>query len=126
MRNWILGVIVIAALGVLGGCTSSKNVAYMQGVENITEEEYQTQSVPLYDARIMPKDLLTVTVTTTDPEASRPFNLTTPTISTGISTSGGYGQLQTYLVDNNGDIEFPVVGAGRSHGVNQAGSGSEG
>ncbi|MFA7140952.1 MAG: polysaccharide biosynthesis/export family protein, partial [Proteiniphilum sp.] len=45
-----------------------------------------------------------------DPEASKPFNLLTPTVTTGITASGSYGQLQTYLVDNNGQIEFPVVG----------------
>src|SRR5690554_2426943 len=107
MKNWILGLLFIAGLGLLGACTSSKNVAYMQGVETITEEEYRSQSVPLYDATIMPKDLLTVTVTTTDPEASRPFNLVTPTLSTGLTTtSTGQGQLQSYLVDNNGEIEF--------------------
>ena len=60
----------------------------------------------------MPKDLLTIIVSTTDPEASRPFNLVTPILNTGTSvTASTYsGQLQTYLVDNNGQIEFPVVG----------------
>jgi len=99
---------VITAL--LAGCGSSGKIAYLQGTETMTPEEF-AQATTLYDARIMPKDLLTIIVSTTDPEASRPFNLVTPTISQGVTTTAStQGQLQTYLVDNNGQIEFPVVG----------------
>jgi len=71
---------------VASGCGSSEKIAYMQGIETMTPEEF-AQVAPLYDARIMPKDLLTIVVSTTDPEASRPFNLVTPTISTGLTTT---------------------------------------
>jgi len=99
----------LVLLVVATGCTSSKKIAYLQGSEEMTAEEY-AQTTPLYDARIMPKDLLTITVTTTDPEAAKPFNLLTPTVTTGITSVSSGGQLQTYLVDNNGQITFPVVG----------------
>ena len=99
----------VAILAVwLAGCSGSKNVAYIQGAGDADEDEY-VQSTPLYDARIMPKDLLTVTVSATDPEAVQPFNLTVPTRSTGLSTYS-QPQLQAYLVDNSGQINFPVVG----------------
>lgn len=94
----------------LAGCGSSEKIAYLQGTEQMSAEEFAVATT-LYDARILPKDLLTVVVSTTDPEASKPFNLVMPTISQGITTSASsQGQLQTYLVDNNGQIEFPVVG----------------
>jgi len=101
----------LVLLVVATGCSSSKKIAYLQGSEELTAEEY-AQTTPLYDARIMPKDLLTVIVSTTDPEASRPFNLVTPTVNMGLTTtaSSTQGQLQTYLVDNNGQINFPVLG----------------
>ena len=93
----------------LSSCGSVKNIAYLQNSEEIdfTRSEY------LYDARIMPKDILTITVSTVNPEAAEPFNLIvrpklTSTTST-LGTSGG--SLQTYLVDNKGFIDFPVVGA---------------
>ena len=92
----------------LFSCGSAKNVAYIQNSDYV----YFSRSQALYDARIMPKDILTVTVNTVNPEASAPFNLivrnTLYSTSSSISTSGG--SLQTYLVDNNGCIEFPVVG----------------
>jgi polysaccharide export outer membrane protein len=108
-KNSVLFLFSLVILALMGGCASSKKIAYLQGSENMTEGEY-AQTTPLYDARIMPKDLLTITVTTTDPEASKPFNLLTPTVTTGITAGGGQGQLQTYLVDNNGQITFPVIG----------------
>lgn len=92
----------------LAGCTSSKNVAYIQGAGKGETDEYQ-HSTPLYDAHILPKDLLTITVTATDPEAVQAFNLTVPSKTTGLTTSS-QPQLQPYLVDNNGQINFPVVG----------------
>ena len=101
---------LLAAVAVvlLASCKTPKNVAYIQNSDYIdyTKSEY------LYDARIMPKDILTVTINTVNPEASAPFNLIVrPTLAnatSNIPTSGG--ALQTYLVDNEGCIDFPVVG----------------
>ncbi len=92
----------------LASCNASKKVAYIQGAGEEDMIGYM-QSTPLYDAHIMPKDLLTITVSATDPEAVKLFNLTVPSLTTGTST---YSQptLQAYLVDNNGQINFPVMG----------------
>jgi len=94
----------------LASCGSSKNVAYIKNSDSIDF----SKSAFLYDARIMPKDILTITVNTTDPAASAPFNLT---ISNPLNSSGGRStlnqggmSLQTYLVANNGTIEYPVLG----------------
>lgn len=92
----------------LEGCSSAKGVAYFQNADSVS----LAASRMLYDARIMPKDQLTITVITTDPEASAPFNLSvSSTIGTsGQLSSGGIGSLQGYLVDNEGNINFPIVG----------------
>ena len=101
---------LLAAVAVvlLASCKTPKNVAYIQNSDSI---DY-AKSEFLYDARIMPKDILTVTINTVNPEASAPFNLIVrPTLAnatSNIPTSGG--ALQTYLVDNEGCIDFPVVG----------------
>ena len=88
-------------------CGSTKDVAYLQNSEDIdfARSEY------LYDARIMPKDILTITVNTVNPDAAAPFNLTVPT-SFNNQTRSTYSQpiLQTYLVDNQGFIDYPVIG----------------
>lgn len=94
----------------LGSCTSYKNVPYIQDIETVNNS---TQNLTLYDARIMPKDLLSITVNTTDPKAASPFNLTVQTpinaALTNITTTTS-PSLQQYLVNNEGEIDFPVIG----------------
>ena len=111
---------LLAAVAVvlLASCKTPKNVAYIQNSDYIdyTKSEY------LYDARIMPKDILTITVSTVNPDASAPFNLVVrnPLNSSGNNISYSNGALQTYLVDNNGCIDFPVVGTLQVGGLTKA------
>lgn len=109
MKKWIFVFAMAFAVVILTGCGSAKNVAYLQGAGDPNLDEDIAQTTPLYDARIMPKDLLTITVIAPDLETVLPFNLTVPTKSTGLSTYS-QPQLQPYLVDNNGQINFPVIG----------------
>ncbi len=62
----------------------------------------------------MPKDLLTIVVSCPEePELAEPFNLTiaTPVIATtnGSRSLTSQPALQQYLVDNDGNVEFPVL-----------------
>ena len=104
----ILFVIAVTALS--AGCTSYKNVPYLQDPQIVNE---YGKEIPLYDAKIMPKDLLSITINTTDPQAAAPFNLTVQTplnaALTNINTTT-QPTLQQYLVSNDGDIDFPVLG----------------
>ena len=101
--------IVSLAVLLLSGCTSYKKVAYLQDSNAMNE---LGEPLSMYDAKIMPKDLLTITVNTTDPEAAAPFNLTVQT-PVNVSRSSSLTQqpaLQQYLVSNEGTIDFPVLG----------------
>ena len=93
----------------LASCTSYKNVPYLQNPEGVND--YQ-DTLALYDAQIMPKDLLTITVNTSDPEAAAPFNLTVQSALNARNTNNVTSQptLQQYLVSNEGTIDFPVLG----------------
>lgn len=103
----ILWMMVLPLL--MAGCTSYKNVPYLQNPEIVNNFK---DSLSLYDAKIMPKDLLTITVNTTDPQAAAPFNLTTQTTQNIAQANSTYSQaaLQQYLVNNEGLIDFPVIG----------------
>ena len=108
MKKLLFPIIVFSIILTLDSCVSSKTIPYFQNIDSIS----LAPSKGLYDARIMPKDNLTITVNTTDPAAAAPFNLIirNSLSATNTSISGGYGSLQTYLVDNEGNIEFPVIG----------------
>ena len=100
--------ILVFLVALATSCSAPKNVAYLWNSNDVD----LSQSQYLYDAKIMPKDILTITVNTVNPEASAPFNLivrsTLTSTSSTIGTTGG--SLQTYLVDNEGGIDFPVIG----------------
>ena len=92
-----LSFLMLAAVSLLTSCASSKDVTYFKNREALE----QAVKGYLFDARIMPKDVLSIVVNTTTPSAAYQFNLVTPTTQT---------QIQSYLVDNDGKIQFPVVG----------------
>lgn len=95
----------------LSSCTSIKNIGYFQNSETDSTKQNHKKT-ELYEARIKPKDMLSITIVSSEPEASRQYNLTVPQISEPNSSNSLFAQpiLQTYLVDNNGTINFPVFG----------------
>lgn len=108
MKKFLFPIIIATIVVLFSGCSSVKKVPYFQNIDSLS----LAPSKGLYDARIMPKDLLTITVVTSDPETSRPFNLAvSQTLGVdGRVGGGGQGSLLQYLVDNNGEIDYPVVG----------------
>lgn len=108
MKRFNRIVLPLIALMLLAACGTQKDVPYFQNAESVDLSKSQY----LFDAKIMPKDQLTITVSTTNDEAATPFNLTVPTPYT-VNSRSTYSQamLQTYLVDNAGNINFPIIGA---------------
>ncbi|EJW91579.1 polysaccharide export protein, BexD/CtrA/VexA family [gut metagenome] len=109
----------VAAL--FASCQSYKKVPYLQDAEVINQAQQQEK---LYDATIMPKDLLTIVVSCTNPELAVPFNLVA---ATPLSTESSQMQmtttqptLQQYLVDNEGKINFPVLGTLKVGGLTKS------
>ena len=105
--NKLICMILLSFL--LAACQSYKKVPYLQDVEAVNQA---TQQETLYDAKIMPKDLLTIVVSCTSPELAAHFNLTIASPSNlSIQYTTTQPVLQQYLVDNEGKISFPVLGA---------------
>ncbi len=108
--KFYLPLIGLAVLLLASSCVNYKKVPYLQP----SETTVSATETKMFDAHIMPNDLLTITVNAADKEASEPFNLTFPT---GNSGTGGANALQKYLVDNQGYINFPTVGMLRVEGM---------
>ena len=107
MKKLLIPFVLMTIVLLLDACSSAKQVAYFQNIDSTS----LTASKGLYDARIMPKDLLTITVVTSDPSTSKPFNLSIQnTLGTDGRLGSTTGSLLQYLVNNDGDIDFPVVG----------------
>lgn len=100
-----LNIIVVSVLYLFSSCTSGKKLIYFQG--NLSS----TESNKNYNPVIHTDDLLSVTVMGMDAEVVRPFNLPQQNLNSNL---GGYTQGTPpppgYLVDTEGNIEFPVIG----------------
>ncbi|MEG9327951.1 polysaccharide biosynthesis/export family protein [Salinimicrobium catena] len=101
----ILGIL---SLLLTGSCVSRKKMAYFQNMEELKANIDASKSA----LKIQPNDLLTITVSAANMEAVQPFNLpvtSAPRMGEPGSVTGNM-QLQSYLVDSDGNIEFPVLG----------------
>ncbi len=100
----------IATLVAVVSCTSYKNVPYLQN----SNEVDLSRATQLYDAKIMPKDVLTIVVNCPeDPQAASVFNLLVQargTVSSTTNTLSSQMTLMPYVVENDGNINFPVLG----------------
>lgn len=87
-------------------CVSRREIVYFQEIEQLRESDIRRSGNNL---EIQPDDVLTIRVSAPEQEAALPFNLTK---SLG-SSEGMVGQveLETYLVSNEGTIDFPVIGS---------------
>ena len=92
----------------LGSCASRESVVYYQNVEDVLLKESNDNK---FETRLRADDLLMIIVSAEDPEAAAPFNLAN-TMTTNPNNPAGSGTMtqHLYLVDSDGNIEFPVLG----------------
>lgn len=99
----LLVVASMAALLGLTGCITPKKVIYLQDMDENTQIELENK----YEAVISPYDELNIWVSCLDEELAKPFNVYGGQNQNYSQNSQyGYG----YLVDVNGNIQFPVLG----------------
>ena len=93
---------------VLASCDMSKKIVYMQDAENGHIDTITVNRGIV----IQPKDILTIIVTSKTPEAASPYNLPMMSYQSGsTSASSSYSQrILGYLVDMEGNIDFPGYG----------------
>ncbi|MDR0506101.1 MAG: polysaccharide biosynthesis/export family protein [Dysgonamonadaceae bacterium] len=90
----------IVCFFILSSCGSRKDIVYFQDIDQLktlTENSFQI-------VKIMPYDNLFISVSTINPQASEVFNI----VKSSISTSAL--EWQGYLVDEKGEINFPMIG----------------
>ncbi|CVK15531.1 MAG: polysaccharide biosynthesis/export family protein [Apibacter sp.] len=105
--SFIVPLIILFFIFSLLSCASKKNLYYFQGNETVLNEVYK------YTPTLKPDDLLIITISALDMESTLPFNQQSPY---NVSSSGSESitstnpRLKTYLIDENGEIDFPVLG----------------
>ena len=104
-KNIILILSVMALLA--SSCAAPQNIAYFQN-KVVDQPEKIDKHAGIV---IQPKDMLSIVVTSRNPELAIMFNLPVVSYQAGseIVTSANQ-RLTGYVVDNNGYIDFPVLG----------------
>jgi len=97
----------------LFSCASRKDVVYYQNIDETPTQE----KLDSYEIKIQADDLLTIVVSAQDPEIVVPFNLGS---TRGSTTGSGSSPVQQYLVDNDGNIEFPILGSLKVGGLSRS------
>lgn len=104
MRRLLTPLFILAAM--LTACTSAKEIAYLQDIDSVQLNDITSR----YEAKIQKDDLLSIIVSGPDKQVVMPYNLTL----TDNTTTGGTYNPETstlpYLVDNEGNINFPILG----------------
>lgn len=92
----------------LASCANVKDIAYFQDKAIDHPEEIDKHGGIV----IQPKDMISIVVSSRNPELSTMFNLPVVSYQAGseIVTSAAQQRLMGYVVDNDGYIDFPVLG----------------
>lgn len=92
-------------------CANTRKAAY---VENIKDTTIQTALINL-DPVIQKNDLISITVSSVNAEATQIFNM--PNDNIQGSNNNLLGQARGYLVDQDGNIKFPMLGSIKAAGL---------
>jgi polysaccharide export outer membrane protein len=93
--------LVTGALLFLASCASKKEVVYFQNAKGFETLVAQNNYTPKFKI----DDVVTIHISTLNQEASLPFNL-----FRGSSENGIRPEQVDYLIDEQGEIDFPVIG----------------
>lgn len=102
--NKIFALIVITTA--FFSCTSNKSIIYLQ---SNGEQPSKGQSAT-YEPALKSDDILMIVVSAENPEAAAPYNMKLVSVLDNTDAAVSRERIQTYLIDKDGAIEFPMLG----------------
>ncbi len=107
--------VVLIGFFVLSSCSTRKEIVFFQGAEELENMESLMKFEPVFEVN----DILHIKVSSLNEEVVAPFQMN----SGGQSQGGGGGQnpsLMGYMVDIDGNIQFPVLGKVPAAGISRS------
>ena len=110
--------VIIFAFALLSSCGNAKNATYFNTTSsNRTYTDINQNLEPI----IQKNDLLSITVSSANPEATEIFNVQSNLVEQSSTSAGNTTRVSGYLVGRDGVIKFPLLGeieaAGKSKKV---------
>ena len=105
-KQFLFGLVALALL--VSSCASTKDIAYFQN-KMVNQPEKIDKHAGIV---IQPKDMLSIVVSSRNPELVAMFNLPVISYQAGgeVSLNTAQQRLMGYVVDEEGFIDFPVLG----------------
>ncbi|MFS4492243.1 polysaccharide biosynthesis/export family protein [Maribacter sp. 2308TA10-17] len=100
-RFGMISSFLILSILILSSCASKKDVVYFQNTGSFETLVDKNSFTPKFKV----DDLINIHISTLNSEASVPFNL-----FRGASEGGIVAEQVDYLIDKEGEIDFPVIG----------------
>lgn len=92
-------------------CVNTKKATYFNDIKNA---DFKDQSI---EPQIQKNDQLSIIVTSLNPEATEVFNKPNQSVISSSSGNGVSSITTGYLVDDNGNIQFPILGSIKASGL---------
>ncbi len=116
-RNFMMGILISLVSAGLSSCSTPKDITYFQDASLLNGMAVQAEQ----QLRLRPEDKINIVVNSSNPMLEQQFTLsaTNSNLVLGASvlpktvagkTTSGYTQLVAYTVDEQGTIDFPVLG----------------
>ncbi|MBJ6144330.1 polysaccharide biosynthesis/export family protein [Hymenobacter sp. BT559] len=100
-------------------CTSSKKLSYFRNLDE--KGDFRTPIGAIEESQIQPSDVLSITVSSLNPESNILFNNgVLATAGSGVQSTTPTRSSEGYLVDKDGNINFPVIGSIAVGGLTKA------
>ena len=119
MKKILKAIVLCAGIAVLASCNPNtwKNINYLQDVQSDTTMNMSVNKGII----IQPQDQLSIIVNSIDPKMAAQFNKSITSYLTGseIGSMGSAQRITGYVVDNEGYINFPMLGKMKVSGLNR-------
>ncbi len=113
LKNLIKGLLFILLIS-FTSCVSKKNINYFQ---NDIEQTFKNNKG--FGLTFKSDDLLAINVSSQNLEAVKPFNLPSVAYNVVSNSITGVPKQQSYLIDTDGYIQFPVLGKIKLKGLSR-------
>jgi polysaccharide biosynthesis/export protein len=95
----------------LTSCVNTKRATNFNNIKNATYTDQQVEP------SVQKNDILSITVSSLNPEATEVFNKPNESVISASSGNGVSSITTGYLVDEQGNISFPIIGKVRAEGL---------
>lgn len=96
----------------LTSCDSSKKITYFNNVKDTTFYSSTTEKQTPFE----PNDIISVTISSFNAEASAPFNMQNINVSRSTTVTGSSNESGGYLINSDGTIDLPILGPVKAAG----------